>query len=211
MIDPKRDAARLKQLPLDLQIEEAEDERSFIAPEEAQRISELARMALEQMGREPGSSPGWMEDYRHLRAVGWPWRVACYIAWAASPKKERNPKTQEELATRMLGLTSDRQIGTWRKKNPVIDETVAILQAAPLLAHRRDIYDALVASAMNPDYKGHQDRKLALQLLGDYVDKRELRLNGTMTNRDVTARSDEELRALLGDDDSADSSDDDEA
>lgn len=203
MIDPKREANALQQLPLDLVIDEENQGAGggFISPADAQRISEAARAAFESTGA------AWMEEYRRLREVGWPWRVACYIAWAASPKRERRPKTQAELASQILGLTSDRQIGTWRKKNPVIDETVGLLQAAPLLAHRRDIYDALVESATNPDYKGHQDRKLALELLGDYVPRKDLKLSGSVAGRGVSEKSDDELRALLGEEDAAEAAD----
>lgn len=206
MIDPKRDEKALRQLPLDLDIEESTGPDSgFVAPEEAQRRSEMARMSFEELTRGSSTKPGssWYEHYKRLRDVGWPWRVAVYIAWAASPKKERRPKTQEELATQYLGLTSDRQIGTWRRKNPVIDETIGMLQAAPLLEHRRDIYEALIESAMNPDYKGHQDRKLALEMLGDYVPRSVLKVSGKLSGRGLGEKSDEELRALLGEEDAA--------
>jgi hypothetical protein len=202
MIDPKNDPVKLRQQPLDLQIEDvqAEAEVRFISPDEANRISDMARMALEEL--RPGGmaieAPKWFEDYRRLRDVGWPWRVACYIAWAASPKKNRKPKGQEELATMFLGLTSDRQITTWRKKNPVIDETIALLQAAPLFEARRDAFEALIESASNPNYKGKGDRELLFKMLGDLVDKRELRLRGSVRTQGVAERSDEELRALLG-------------
>lgn len=202
MIDPKRDAQALKQLPLDLEIEEVDAEKTFISPDEAQRISEMARATFESLHRGDETQPGveWFGDYQRLREAGWPWRVAVYIAWASGPKKNRRPRTQDELATRYLGLTSDRQIGKWRAKNPVIDETIGMLQAAPLLAHRRDIYDALVESAMNPDYKGHQDRKLALELLGDYVPRSMLKVSGKLSGKGLEEKSDEELRGLAGED-----------
>jgi hypothetical protein len=208
MIDPKNDPVKLRQQPLDLQIEDvqAEAEVRFISPDEANRISDMARMALEEL--RPGGmaieAPKWFEDYRRLRDVGWPWRVACYIAWAASPKKNRKPKSQEELATMFLGLTSDRQITTWRKKNPVIDETIALLQAAPLFEARRDAFEALIESASNPDYKGKGDRELLFKMLGDLVDKRELRLRGSVRTQGVEERSDAELRALLGEEQEGD-------
>lgn len=201
MIDPKKDALRIMQPPLlDLGPEE-DAPGGFVPPEEANRISEMARMALEQLrpgGTELNQEPRWMGDYRRLREAGWPWRVACYIAWASSPRRDRRPRSQDELAREYLGLTSDRQITQWRKRNPLIMETITMLQAAPLLEHRRDIYDALVESALNPDYKGHQDRELALKLLGDYSDKKDLRISGNLSGKDVTQRSDEELRALTG-------------
>ncbi len=65
-----------------------------------------------------------MQDYQMLRDQCWPWRVAAYIAWASSPRVGRQPHTQMELAKQILGLTSDRVINTWRKKNPAIDEIV---------------------------------------------------------------------------------------
>lgn len=110
----------------------------------------------------------WWSEYQELRTQGWDWRKAVYIAWAASPAKDRQPATQELLATDVLGLTSDRVIRKWRDKQPAIDDAVAEVAAAPLLRHRRDIYNALITCATDPDPKSHQDRKLALELLGDY-------------------------------------------
>lgn len=110
----------------------------------------------------------WWQDYRDLRERGWDWRKAVYIAWAAAPSAARQPKTQEELATQVLGLDSDRVISRWVKKQPELQDEIARMQAAPLLQHRRDIYEALAAVAQDPDPKAHPDRKLALEMLGDY-------------------------------------------
>jgi hypothetical protein len=112
---------------------------------------------------------GWAEDFFLLMNQGWPWRVAVYIAWAGSPKVGRWPKNQEILATEVLGLNSDRQISDWRKNNPAIDEMIGIMQAMPLLSHRRDMFEALATSASDPSSKGAQDRKLGFAMLGDYV------------------------------------------
>lgn len=182
-------------MPLGLEIEEIDpDERSFVSPEEAALRSETARKALELRGIE--NEPAWMEMYRKLREAGWPWRVACYIAWASSPKSGRWPKTQEELATQALGLTSDRQIGTWRSKNPAINETITLLQAAPLFEHRSDIYAALINSASRPDYKSHQDRKLALELLGDYIPRLRVDQRDVSNLKDMDELPDEELEKI---------------
>jgi len=157
------------QLTLPLDIEDViSDQSSVVSVEEARLRSETARAALHELS--PESTP-WKDEYLNLVEGGWNWRVAAYIAWAASPKNTRTPKTQDELATQHLGLTSDRAINTWRRKNPAIDEMVAVLQAAPLFEHRAEIYEALVKVATSPEYKGHNDRKLALELLGDYVPK----------------------------------------
>ena len=111
---------------------------------------------------------GWWQDYQDLVRRGWDWRKAVYIAWAASPAKDRIPATQAELATQILGLASDRVIRAWHERHPEIEDEIAIMQAAPLLRHRRDIYDALVLSATSSDPKNHPDRKLALEMMGDY-------------------------------------------
>lgn len=185
----------LRQMPLGLDIEEIDpDERSFVSPEEAALRSETARKALELRGIE--DAPTWMDMYRKLREAGWPWRVACYIAWASSPKKGRWPKTQEELATQALGLTSDRQIGTWRAKNPTINETITLLQAAPLFEHRADIYEALIASASTADYKNKPDRQLALELLGDYVPRLRVDKRDISNVSDMDELPDEELERI---------------
>lgn len=180
-----------RQIALDLDVETVEGDA--VTPDEARRISERARLAFETLG----SAPKWSEDYARLRAGGWPWRQAAYIAWASTPKTMRDPKTQDELARKYLGLSSDRPIATWRKRNPLIDEMVAALQAAPLWEHRAEIYRALLAVAVKPEYKSHNDRKLALELLGDYVPAS--KLVAEMSRRvkgDLSELSDEELAAL---------------
>lgn len=153
-------------LPLDVEEEAISDQRSALSPEDVRLRAETARQALNELDAE---AVEWKADYINLVEGGWPWRVAAYIAWASSPKNKRIPKTQDELAVKHLGLTSDRAINTWRRKNPAIDEMVAVLQSAPLWEHRSEIYAALVTVATSPEYKGHNDRKLALELLGDYV------------------------------------------
>lgn len=152
------------QLRLDLDLSEPEGRGSEpLSVEEIRLRSETARAALD------GVDVPWKAEYLKLVEGGWDWRVAAYIAWAASPKNSRSPKTQDELAINHLGLTSDRAINTWRRNNQAIDEMVAMMQAAPLWEHRAEIYDALIRVATSPEYKGHNDRKLALELLGDYV------------------------------------------
>lgn len=175
------------QLALGLELLEVELDHCSV--EEARLRSEEARRNFEQRGAS--------EEYRALRDEGWPWRQAAYIAWAATPKP-RNPKTQDELATQILGLSSDRAINIWRKKNPMIDERVAVLQGAQLWDYRAEILRALVANAVKPDYKTHNDRKLALEMLGDYVPAS--KLTAELTKRigagDLSSLSDAELAEL---------------
>jgi hypothetical protein len=185
------------QLPLDLDLPEAEEDTA-VGYEAAQARSEQSRKTLDAMFGKSGA-PRWLEDYLELARGGWPWRVAAYIAWASSPRAAREPKTQDELARVHLGLTSDRAISTWRKRNPAIDEVVRMMQAGPLFKHRSEIFTALVSVAVKPDYKGHADRKLALELMGDYTPLRkvlaELRKKG---DGDAGDLSDIELDELAG-------------
>lgn len=186
-----------EQLALGLTIEDGGDDRdwrTFVSPEEARARSLAAQGALKSLGQE--HEPDWMAQYQTLLNAGWPWRVACYIAWAASPKKTRWPKTQEELATQVLGLTGDRQIGTWRKKNPAIDEVIAVLQAAPLMEHRADVMAALAAAASDPDHRNNPDRKLYLELIGDYVPRAKVDISKPLDGDDLSQFDEAELRRI---------------
>lgn len=152
------------QLSLALELPEPEGEQQSV--EEARAHSDAARRALEGLYGKAGA-PRWLDDYVELCGGGWPWRVAAYIAWASTPKMAREPRTQDELARLHLGLSNDRAISTWRGKNPMIDQMVHKLQGSPLWKHRAEIITAMVAVAVKPDAKGHQDRKMALKMMGD--------------------------------------------
>lgn len=140
-----------------------------------QQASRASWRTLQQVEQKPA----WWSDFLAIREA-FPhfrnWRIYAYIAWAGSPAPARNPRTLEEFAAKVLGCSS-RVVRKWRAADwgdqPKVDEAVAWVQAAPLLARRRDIYDALVESAVMVGPKGHQDRKLALELMGDYKAKQE--------------------------------------
>jgi hypothetical protein len=190
------------QLPLALEgVEEAVQDDLHLSIDEVRSRSETAMSTLAalRVKGEDGvqKAPRWMELFKRLHEGGWPWRVAVYIAWAAQPKKYRWPETQETLATNCLGLTSDRAISTWRKKNPAIDNTVGMLQGAIIYEALPDAYDAMITVATDPDYKGHQDRKLMFEMAGVYTPRisAELRKRG-LTVDDLAGLSDDELEAI---------------
>ena len=141
-----------------------------LSAEEVRLRSETARAAFVQLKGE-GSVPAWYEEFEKLVQGGWDWRVAAYIAWASSPRENRLPKTQDELARLHLGLTSDRVISTWRKNNPVIDQMVAALQAAPLWEQRADHFKALNDGAVKAgsDYKFYRHLELVMKMRGDFI------------------------------------------
>jgi len=141
-----------------------------------QAESRAAHERFRELDRIEGLS--WWDDYVLLRREGWDWRKAVYIAWESSPRVNRWPGNQELLATEVLGLRSDRTIRKWREKWPELDDRIAQLQAAPLMQHRRDVFDALVAMAGMADPRAHPDRKLFLEMTGDYRPKGALALTG---------------------------------
>jgi hypothetical protein len=120
--------------------------------------------------------PAWLDEYQALRAEGWDWRKAAFIAWAASPTINRWPDNQKELATRVLGLKADRTIRKWRENDPRIDERIGRLQIEPMWQHRRDVLDTLITVAKLADPKAHPDRRMFLEMTGDYKPKGQIAL-----------------------------------
>jgi hypothetical protein len=134
----------------------------------------------------------WWNDFQNLRAQ-FPhfsnWRIWVYIAWLGMPASQRQPATEEELAEKVLGCTP-RSLRNWKKRDwgedyPTLDEAVAWAQASPLLRARREIYDTLAAVAVLKDPRAHQDRKLALELLGDYVSRQKLEADVDMPHLSI--------------------------
>jgi len=192
VVNPKFElSAEYMQLALGLELPEVE--LDGVSREEAQRRSELARDAFEEAGAS--------EAYRELRDEGWPWRQAAYIAWAATPKP-RKPDTQEKLAREVLGLTSDRAINMWRKKNPMIDERVAILLQHDFFDWRSTHIRALNegASQAGADYKFFNHLKLALEIHGIYVPASKItaEMLKSVSMQSLDDLSDGELEALAG-------------
>lgn len=225
--DRKFRASEFEQLALGLQVDEEEIEGGVsISAAERDLRSETARKLFEGKIAPPLTPPQnendfgegennpeenltpapslkgrgiseWAEEYFMLREAGWPWRVAAYIAWASSPKIGRWPSSQNELARQVLGLTSDRVIATWRKKNPAIDDVIALMQAKPLLDHRRDVFKALSESAADPSFHGSQDRKTFLSMTGDYVPHQKIEME--RPKLDAKDYTEEELRKMAED------------
>jgi len=140
----------------------------------------------------------WIQDYFELIAEGWPWRQAVYMLWSSQPTDQRQPPTQMLLATQLLGLRSDRVIRDWRARNPSIDVRIRQLQISVLAKYRADVLKTLAIMAKDPDYKAHQDRKLFLEMTGDYVPK-SMRLTGRLpaTSEEIADADEATLRAIV--------------
>jgi hypothetical protein len=145
----------------------------------------------------------WLDEYRKLRAEGWDWRKAAYIAWAATPTNKRWPIGQHDLALQVLGLRSDRTIRKWREQDPRIDERVGRLQTESLFSHRGNVLSALTTVASMPDPKANPDRRMFLEMTGDYKPKGQVALSNPdgspMLGGDgyLNTLSDEELESVI--------------
>lgn len=163
-----------------------------------------SRLAYRQLEASASQGP-WWKDYQQLRSERaedgkprWNWREAVYIAWASLPKRLRWPGSQEELAKQVLGLTNDRTIREWRSKRPEIEERVAQLTGEVLMKHRADVFDALVRVASEPDSRAYSDRRLFLEMTGDYKTKGVVNFN-----IDFSQLSDEQLQRIADGEDPA--------
>lgn len=188
--------AEFRQMALDLELPEVESEG--VSVEDARMRSETALQALKKL-RDTQNAPGWLNTFFDLLDGGWPWRQATYIAWASTPVDGRMPKTQDELARNFLGLTSDRALATWRKRNPAILEMIAILQSAPLWEQRADQFKALNdgAKKAGDDYKFFNHLKLAMEMRRDYIPASEVSASlRKKLSGDLSDLSDEELEVL---------------
>ena len=161
------------QLRLNLDLpDDADRDKAVLSTDDIRIRAEAARGQLEgglNWKKGPDGKvipPPWLEEYYQLLDGGWPWRVAVYIAWKATPKKYRWPESQEELATTVLGLSSDRVIATWRAKNPGIDAMVQDVGSARVLDRLNDSIEAMLEVAAQPNYKGRGDRELHFKLAG---------------------------------------------
>jgi hypothetical protein len=143
------------------------------------------------------SGYSWYQEYVTL-AQRFPWRLAAYIAWAASPVMGRVPATQLALA-QALGLKTDRTIRQWKEKDATIDQVIAELQAAPLWRHRRDLYEALVRTAVAGDVPA---LKLAFEMTGDYTPRLKQTVDNTIKpgsyTADDLAAAERELEGFAG-------------
>jgi hypothetical protein len=182
---------------------EADDDNTPLAADEIKRRSMASKLALEvraeaKEGEIVADVPEWFEQYHRLINAGMKWRIAAYIAWATMPRHLRMPKTQEELARNVLGLTSDRVIAEWRKNYP-IDQLIADLQAEALLGYRPGAFHALGTMATQLSYRAAPDRKLFFEMTQDYTPRqRVIETDGNAAIEDFSALSDAELEAMSG-------------
>lgn len=113
------------------------------------------------------------------------WRKAAYEAWSSLPASMREPKTITELADQ-LGLASASTIRHWRRNDPEIETRFKTRLTQRLLEYAPDVLMAMVTVASDPDSKGHQDRKLFLEMTG-------MMRNSSSLDATVLVKTDEPL------------------
>ena len=108
----------------------------------------------------------WAEDFVDLLLRrGYTWRKSAYVAWASQPKHLRIPKTQGEFGA-LVGVSGHRI--TEYKSDKILGAEIIKFRKSVLLDSVPDVIDALVTSASDAGYKHHNDRKLLLEMAGEY-------------------------------------------
>ena len=119
-----------------------------------------------------------MEERTEKGRRRWDWRKALYIAWHCVPTSKRFPKHKYELMD-LLGV-NDATARKWRQNDPEIDERIASGPKQLLGDHVANVLEALVTVASKPEAQSHQDRKLFLEMTGQYRPKGEVALDVEM-------------------------------
>lgn len=133
------------------------------------------KTALDDWLGQQGERPIWLALYQEVLAEQgvkptgerWDWRKCLYVAWRCAPAKARWPATLDELAS-FMGLRNTATIRHWRLKDSRIEERIKTLRVALVDEHVSDLIAASIDCALNDAEKGHQDRKMLLEIAGIY-------------------------------------------
>lgn len=124
------------------------------------------------------AKPKWWPIVEDLIVAGLSWRKAVYVAWRICPKSMRQPKTIEELAVNILGLSSARTVRKWHQTDPKIEEYIGTWRMKPVMEHLSDTLDAMFAVAARHTPEGNRDRRLHAEIAGILKTRGALELMG---------------------------------
>ncbi len=113
-----------------------------------------------------------------------------YIRWLATSRYDRIPSTQVEFG-KIVGR-SDKTLQRWQKLPGWWDAVIAESRYR-LRTNIPEVYESVSREAEQGSF---QHAKLALELAGEYVEKRHTELSGKVQTEDVTKMSDKELDAI---------------
>ena len=117
------------------------------------------------------------QAYHMLTAEGWDRSKALYMAWKAHHPliRERSglPILQKDFFTQVLGYSSDNAVRQWRKKTywPQLAERMDTIMNDVLKDYTPVVLYANAQLAARPDPKTFPDRKLYLEMVGEYTPK----------------------------------------
>lgn len=173
-------------------------QRGFTAPVGApgQDVSRMMKAEFDQrlagMQLRDELPPRWLELYDALLDERgedgkrrWDWRKALYIAWHCTPREQREPQTVGGLAKRLGVATSTMR--AWRAKDAEIERRIAELPRLLLMDHLASVYEAVATLASTPDPKTFPDRRLFLELTGQYSPRTGVEFGGEVAVVAVTA------------------------
>lgn len=174
---------------------ETHDFHGFTAPSGApgQAASLASKAALDGwIAGQGGAKPIWLALYQEVMAEQgakaveerWDWRKCLYVAWRCAPAKTRWPQTLDELAS-FMGLRNTATIRHWRLKDARIEERIKTLRVQLVDEHVSDLINASLNCALNDAEKGHQDRKMLLEIAGVYKPKAQADVSVTNTDPGV--------------------------
>jgi hypothetical protein len=111
-----------------------------------------------------------------------------FIEWLATPKQDRKPETVELLAG-ALGMNA-ATLWRWKRLDGFQDAVNALARAA-VSSRLPEVYGALLREAEKGSF---QHIKLTLELSGDYVERNETKISGSLEiTADERAQASKEL------------------
>lgn len=140
--------------------------------------------------------------YTFDRAIGdgWKPKVACYIAWCAHPKEVRDkaglPETKTDLAIALGSKAKDpgNLFRNWSRRYDNLDAYIfTATREGPLNHYRPEVIKAMIDTAKTTGRAGHADRKMYLEMTGDYSNKQVIEF----TDKEIDEMSKDELEKYL--------------
>lgn len=119
----------------------------------------------------------------HENANNWTSRQLEFMAWLATPKNDRNPKTQVLFAKHIKA--DPATLSDW-KKLPGFQAEVIKLCRSLVKDSLPDIYGALTDKAIEGDVPAI---KLVMEMIGEYTPGQRIELNASVSWRDLVEQS----------------------
>lgn len=133
-----------------------------------------------------------MAENTPISANNWTVGQLKLIEWLATPKLDRKPKTQKQLAVE-IG-TDESTLSDWKKKSGFMDE-VRVIAREYLKDELPEIYGALITKAKSGDVPAI---KLAMEMTKEFVPSQKIDANITASLRweDIVKADDDNSNAF---------------